>query len=141
VGSEKLASLVRQHRAGTITDSQFAAHIRELSDSEILAYASAVRDEHEELRGNEARLREAAQTTGTEFVRTELALGLTFSQIALAAACDQGKQLRNREYARTAYDTVLHFLPRASLGKPDAEQLQSDLEELRSNLAQLGAKV
>ena len=141
MGSEKLNDIVRQHRAGAITDSEFAAHIRDLDDSEILAYAALVREQHQELRSNEVWLREAAQSTGVEFLKTELALGLTFSHIALAAYEDPHKRLRNREYARTAYKTILRFLPLATLALTEAQQLEANLGELRINLAQLGADV
>jgi hypothetical protein len=120
VGSEKVAKLVRQHNAGTITGAEFAALMRQLIQRDVLRDAARV---------------------GTDFVRTEVALGITFSQIALAATSDRDKQRRNQEYAQAAYDTALRFLPRATFSKLEAKQLDSDLEELRTNLAQLGDKI
>ena len=57
-----------------------------------------------------------------EFLRTELATGLTFSRIALEAK-HESKVARNRVNARRAYDTLLHFTPGTSLSAEEARKL------------------
>ena len=75
-----------------------------------------------------------------EFLRTELQTGLTLSKIALEAA-DQDKIDRNRANARKAYDTLMHFMSKATLKAEDADEIRAGLAQLKSELQQLGEEL
>jgi len=78
-----------------------------------------------------------ADAVGLEFLRTEVATGLTFSKIALETK-DESKIVRNRANARKAYDAVLHFAPGTSLSAEEAQQIDASMALLKSALQQLG---
>ena len=80
--------------------------------------------------------------TATEvgFLRTELSTGLTLSRLALDAR-RQDKANRNRANARKAYDAVLRFMPKASLSVDETSEVNSKLQELKSQLKLLGEEV
>ena len=78
-----------------------------------------------------------ADADGLEFLRTEVATGLTFSKIALETK-DESKIVRNRANARKAYDAVLHFAPGTSLSAEEAQQIDASMALLKSALQQLG---
>lgn len=84
----------------------------------------------------------ARQTTaaGTQFLRTELHAGLSFSKIALGSE-DESKIERNRGNARKAYDALLHFIPDAILSSEESKEINSQLAALKSDLQQLGEDV
>lgn len=75
-----------------------------------------------------------------EFIKTELRAGLTFSNIALQSK-DAGKISRNTANARKAYDALLRFLSKASLGDEDVAEVDQMLAKLKANLLQLGEAV
>ena len=88
-------------------------------------------------------VRDLGRETGaaeTQFLRTELHTGLSFSKFALTAD-DELKIERNRTNARKAYDAVLHFLPGTSLSAEEAQEVQANMEQLKSALQQLGEDV
>ena len=74
------------------------------------------------------------------FLRTELQTGLTLSKIALEAA-DQDKIERNRANARKAYDSLMHFMPKATLKAEEADEIRIGLARLKSELQQLGEEL
>jgi hypothetical protein len=73
-----------------------------------------------------------------QFLKIDVALGLTFAGIALHAIRDPKKRERNRINARKAYDAVTTFRGRTELGVDDAAQVSGDLKRLRSALESLG---
>ena len=75
-----------------------------------------------------------------EFLRAELDTGLTLATIALHPA-HEDKTSRNRTNARTAYDSVPRFIPRAQLTPKETDEIKSALEVLRSKLRELGEDV
>lgn len=90
--------------------------------------------------GDVAKLSRDTTAAETQFVRTELHAGLTFSKIALHAD-DQSKIERNRANARKAYDALLRFLPDAILSSEEAKDISSQMARLRADLQQLGEDV
>jgi hypothetical protein len=83
------------------------------------------------------RLHLSSNAAGTDFVRTEIALGITFSEIALTSGADEEKFKRNQVNAQAAYDAALRFRDRLHLSGSEAAQIQTGMEHLRSNLARL----
>jgi hypothetical protein len=77
---------------------------------------------------------------GVQFLRTELLTGITLSDIALRTT-DAHKKSRNRANARRAFDAVLRFLPSSNLKPEEAAEIGSKLEQLKSDLKQLGEKI
>jgi len=59
------------------------------------------------------------------------------SRIALQAR-HAGKKERNRVNARKAYDAILHYLPDSNLSAQEAQEIETGLSELRSELQNLG---
>ena len=88
-------------------------------------------DASHEGRGNAAEI---------EFLRTELATGLTLCKIAREAS-HEDKRERNRLNARKAYDSILHFMPKADIVSEEWNDIRSRLEQLRSELRLLGEAV
>lgn len=77
-----------------------------------------------------------------DFLFTELGSGLTFARIALTTKTDDAKRIqRNRQNARKAYDSLLHFQGRVSLSQAEKTRLEEGKKELRAALQQLGEKV
>lgn len=83
---------------------------------------------------------EQAHHAEMEFLRAELDTGLTLAGIALAAT-QENRSERNRMGARKAYDSLLHFFPRAKLQPEQTDEIQSGLEALRSKLVDLGEEI
>jgi len=79
-------------------------------------------------------------TTEVDFIRSELATGLTLSKIAKDSAW-HAKSDRNRANARKAYDAVIRFLPRVTLTDEEALELKAKLEHLKGELTKLGEEV
>ena len=75
--------------------------------------------------------------TRTDFLTTELSLGLTFAGIALGSD-DEAKTKRNCKNARTAYDAVLRFMGQVRLTPADSTRLRDGMELLKSQLQTLG---
>jgi acetylornithine/succinyldiaminopimelate/putrescine aminotransferase len=74
------------------------------------------------------------------FLRTELLVGLTLTKIAMDAQ-HRDKIDRNRANARKAYDTVLRFMPRVSITRDEAIEINAKLAKLKSELRELGEEV
>ena len=81
-----------------------------------------------------------ANAVGLEFLRTELATGVTFAKIVLETK-DESKVGRNRANARKAYDAVLHFMPGTALSAEEAQELEARVAQLKSALQRLGEDV
>jgi hypothetical protein len=75
-----------------------------------------------------------------DFLRSELSTGLTLTGIAQDSR-DQARRNRNRTNARKAYDAVKRFVPRVPLLPDEIGEINSKLEQLRSNLQRLGEEV
>ena len=73
----------------------------------------------------------------TEFLTTELSLGLTFADIALSSN-DEVKTKRNCKNARTAYNALLKFIGQVNLTPADSLRLAEGMERLKSQLMALG---
>ena len=84
----------------------------------------------------------ARETTAAEthFLRAELHTGLSFSKIALKAE-DESKIERNRANARKAYDTLLRFIPDATLSTEETKEINSQMAALKADLQHLGEDV
>ena len=75
-----------------------------------------------------------------DFLRAELLTGRTLSNIALRTTNEE-KRTRNQANARKAYDAILRFLPGSNLDGEQAAEIQSKLEELKSDLRLLGEQI
>lgn len=73
----------------------------------------------------------------TDFLKVDVATGLTFTGIALQTD-DAIKKQRNRRAARKAYDTIRRLAKGVDLTSDDAQALSSDLGRLKSELQTLG---
>lgn len=73
-------------------------------------------------------------------IKTDLKVGLTFAGIALHTR-DDPKRQRNRNKARTAYDTVRRFCRILHLSADDRVEIEVREAELRAALQQLGESV
>jgi hypothetical protein len=83
-----------------------------------------------------ANLREFNRT-GTQFLKVDVATGLTFAKAALDSS-DAEKKRRNQKSARKAYDTIVRMLNKITPSDADAQQLNDSLHQLKKNLIQLG---
>jgi len=79
--------------------------------------------------------------TEVDFLRTEIRTGLTFARIARESKRTSPKRSRNRTNGRKAYDTVLRFAPKVSLSDEEAEDINSKLKQLKTELKDLGEEV
>ena len=75
--------------------------------------------------------------TGTEFLKVDVATGMTFAQTALSSH-DPEKKRRNQKSARKAYDTVVRMLQKITPNDADAQQLDEGLQRLKADLVELG---
>ena len=75
--------------------------------------------------------------TRTDFLMTELSLGLTFAGIALGSD-DEAKTKRNCKNARNAYDSLVRFIGQVALTPADSLRLTQGMELLKSQLQTLG---
>jgi len=74
---------------------------------------------------------------GFEFLKTDLAVGQKFVEIARAAVHDPAKRERNRVRAQESYDMVLAFVPRIRLRDEERNEIDAALQQLRCALAEL----
>jgi hypothetical protein len=81
---------------------------------------------------------EQSQRTGVQFLLADLAIGLTFLDVA-AETQSEDTRTRNRQNARSAYDTVLRLLPRLSPSDTEQLALLSGLRELKDRLIAHGS--
>lgn len=75
--------------------------------------------------------------SGLQFVNAELDTGMTFARIALGAK-RRAKIERNRENARKAYNSALHFLSNTSLNTEETRRVNEKFAALKSDLERLG---
>jgi hypothetical protein len=76
----------------------------------------------------------------TDFLKIELDMALTFTELALQTQ-DRQKKERNRQAARKAYETVVHLMDRVPLSEDEANIFKKNLERLRFDLVELGESV
>ena len=74
---------------------------------------------------------------GFDFLKTDLAVGQKFADIARAAVHDPAKRERNRVRAQESYDMVLAFVPRIRLRDEERNEIDAALQQLRCALAEL----
>ena len=87
--------------------------------------------------GGTAGLGAEFNRTGTEFLKVDVATGLTFAKAALDSH-DPEKKRRNQRSARKAYDTIVRMLKKITPTDADARQLDASLHQLKNELIQLG---
>jgi hypothetical protein len=74
---------------------------------------------------------------GYEFLKTDLAVGQRFAEIARAAVHDPAKRERNRVRAQESHDSVRSFLHRIRLREEERAEIDTALEQLRRLLAEM----
>jgi hypothetical protein len=84
------------------------------------------------------RLREAMVEQRVHFIRSEIALGLTFAEVA-ATTQDQQTRTRNIGHARKAHDTGASLLREAHLSEAQRDELTGQLKLLCAKLDALVA--
>ena len=72
----------------------------------------------------------------TDFIKTELHLGITFSTLALQSK-NADKVSRNTAHAQKAHDVALRYYRKASVQQESATEIKTLLAQLESNLALL----
>jgi hypothetical protein len=77
------------------------------------------------------------QAVTLDFLRTELATGMTFARVALSATSEE-KMRRNQLNARKAYDSFHRYKTRSSVSDPEFKELTAKAVELRKLLIELG---
>ena len=83
-------------------------------------------------------VRNRLDRTGFSFLLNDTELALTLARIAQDSECDSEKQLRNRNNARRAYDTITGLMSRVALTSEEEQELTTKLEQLKSELQLLG---
>ena len=68
---------------------------------------------------------------GVDFLRTELTIGQTLAESALAAGADADQRARNRADAHTAYETVIKHMEQVALTSGEVRELSERLAKLR----------
>jgi hypothetical protein len=111
--------------------SQFFVPYRNQQDDEA-RYATR-RPTVDELLATAGQFKKAS----SDFLKLDVATGLTFSKLALETDNPEKKQ-RNLRSARRAYDMVIRLLDRIPLSEEDAECLSQELAYLKANLERLG---
>jgi len=81
--------------------------------------------------------RERLNRASADFLKIDLQTALTFLHIARHTT-DVARQERNREAARRAYDTVVKLMKRVKLNADDTRTIVLGLEQLKSELQELG---
>jgi hypothetical protein len=91
-----------------------------------------------ELAADFLQLQEIFRNTGLDFLRTDLAIALTTTNIAATAAEGSEKRQRNTRNARRAYDTILRLRERLVTTSGETKELDDKLLDLEVALARLG---
>jgi hypothetical protein len=86
-------------------------------------------------------LPDAIHEQAVNFLRVELDLGLTFSEIALQTTSNPDKRARNCSNAVTACKAVLHRMGDVDLTPAESTEIGAKLQHLRIRLAALGQDV
>ena len=81
--------------------------------------------------------RERMNRASADFLKIDVETALTFAHIARQTA-DAARKQRNREAALRAYSTVTRMMERVKLSEEDMRTLALGLEQLRSELRELG---
>jgi hypothetical protein len=81
--------------------------------------------------------RDELNQRSADFLKVDVETALTFSTIAMQTY-DPARKQRNRKNARKGYDTILRFMSKVPLGEEDAHYLSGRLQQLKSNLQNLG---
>lgn len=80
---------------------------------------------------------EQAHRIGVQFLLSDLAIGLTFLDVADVTLSEEIRT-RNRQHARAAYETVLRLRPRVSPSEEERLALEDKLGQLKGRLVALG---
>jgi hypothetical protein len=80
----------------------------------------------------------ALRASSLDFLRMELGMAVTFLDSARLPHDDPTIDTRNRQNARTAYETVLRFLPRFSLSEREQGEFETKLAAIKAALTELG---
>lgn len=83
-------------------------------------------------------VRNRLDRTGFSFLLNDTELALTLTRIAQDSERDSEKQVRNRNNARRAYDTITGLMSRMALTSEEEQELTTKLEQLKSELQLLG---
>ena len=73
---------------------------------------------------------------GTDFIKVELRVGLTFSNLALHSK-NADKVSRNVAHAQKAHDVALRHLRKTAIGEESVTEIRDLLAQLEGNLALL----
>ncbi len=124
-------------------------HMKGIDSEGLQQLVSGLEDEIQQLKGEIEHLRSkkarasngpelwrSVNETGLAFLRTEIAIAMTFCEIALKSADDVDRR-RRASGARKAYDNVLYFGKRLALSEAAALELEKDLMELKAVLLEL----
>lgn len=90
-----------------------------------------------ETKGDIVKLKTAMNNSAVRLLKADLAVAITFAHIGVQLN-DPRRKAANAEKARKIYDSILHFLPRVTVSESEAQFIQEELEELKSNLVKLG---
>ena len=74
---------------------------------------------------------------GFDFLKTDLAVGQKFAEVARAAVHDPAKRERNRARAQESFDMVRGFMSRIRLRDEERREIDAALEQLRRALDEL----
>jgi hypothetical protein len=107
-----------------------------VSDYQKETWENLYRETREAMDGVRASRDELNQKSA-DFLKVDVETALTFSEIAIQTF-DPAKKQRNRKHARKGYDTILRFMSKVSLGDEDTDFLAERMQELKSNLQNLG---
>ena len=80
---------------------------------------------------------ERVNRAAAEFLKLDVQTALTFL-FTVRSSEDETRRVRNRKAARRAYDTVVKLMKRVKLSEEDTRKLQVGLEQLRSELEEVG---
>ena len=80
---------------------------------------------------------EESQRIGIQFLIADLSVAHTFLNVAEVTQSEESRK-RNRLNARTAYEMVLHFLPRVSPSDEEYPALEDKLRKLKDRLIAVG---
>ena len=87
-----------------------------------------------------AHLMDEIRKTGVNFLKTEVAMGLSFAKSAMESKEGSDKRSRNTAHARKAYDTISRQGGSKAI-QIDLQELEPKLTELKKALGQLGQRV
>jgi len=115
--------------------------LRKLNDADALV--SLGDDQFENTRQLERDTKETiakVKNTSVGFLPQELAMGLTFAQLAKNSKKRGQREVADRQKAAAiqAYEMILRFLPEATLTPRQKRQIEADLAQLQFKLKALG---